>query len=261
MSFWGRFVYLRLKGGFLHYQKLIIMNILLVFAAAILPVAILLMYIFRKDPQPEPKSWLCKSMFYGMAIIIPVIFVELLLQLLLFGPEGKQTTIFDSTLNAFVVAALPEETFKLLALWLVLRKNPFFDEHFDGIVYAVCVGMGFAAIENIMYVVGEESWHSVAIGRALFAVPAHYAFAVLMGYYYSVYHFIDHSPLNAIKILAYPVVAHGIYDAIIMGFNVNPYLSGIGSFALIFFCIRLHKYVFKRITAMIEIDKNKNINC
>lgn len=232
------------------------MNTLLVFTAALLPVVILLRYIFRKDPQPEPRSWLSKSIAYGIAITVPIIAVEALVQFLLFGPEDNQTTIIDSTLNAFIVAALPEESFKLLALWLVLRKNPFFDEHFDGIVYAVCVSMGFAAAENIMYVVGEESWHSVAIGRALFAVPAHYAFGILMGYYYSVYHFIDHSTKNAIKILAYPVLAHGIYDAIIMGFNVNPYLSGIGSFVLIFFCIKLHKYAYTRITAMIEIDKN-----
>lgn len=231
------------------------MNTLLIVLAAILPVTILLMYIFRKDPQPEPKSWLCRSVFYGMAIIIPVIIVETLFQFLLFGAGGNQTNIIDSTLNAFVVAAIPEETFKFLALWLVLRKNPFFDEHFDGIVYAVCVSMGFAAVENIMYVVGEESWQSVAIGRALFSVPAHYAFAVLMGYCYSVYHFIDHSAKNAINILAYPILAHGIYDAIIMGYTVNPYLSGIGTFALIYFCIKLHKYAYKRINAMIERDR------
>ena len=233
------------------------MNILLVFAAAVLPVVILLMYIFRKDPQPEPRSWLSKSIVYGIGIIIPVVAVEVVIQFLLFGPEGKQANLLDSTLNAFVVAALPEEGFKLLALWLVLRKNPFFDEHFDGIVYAVCVSMGFAATENIMYVVGEESWHSVAIGRALFAVPAHYAFAVLMGYYYSVYHFIDHSPQNAIKVLAYPVLAHGVYDAIILGSTIDPFFSGLGSLVLIVFCIRLHKYAYNNITAMIERDKNE----
>ena len=117
------------------------------------------------------------------------------------GADGEPTTLIGSTMQAFVVAALPEESFKLLALWLVLRKNPFFDEHFDGIVYAVCVELGFAAVENIFYVFSEEEWVTVAISRALLAVPGHYAFAILMGYYYSVYHFVDHSPKVAACIL------------------------------------------------------------
>lgn len=97
-------------------------------------------------------------------------------------------------MQAFGVAALLEEAFKLLTLWVVLRKNPYFDEHFDSIVYAVCVGLGFAAVENIFYVFSEEERVTVAVSRALLAVPGHYAFAILMGYYYSIYHFVDHPP-------------------------------------------------------------------
>ena len=53
--------------------------------------------------------------------------------------------------DAFFLAAIPEEVAKLFMLWLLLRKNPFFDEHFDGIVYAVCVGLGFAGFENCSF--------------------------------------------------------------------------------------------------------------
>lgn len=58
--------------------------------------------------------------------------------------KGIKKAITDSLL----FAAIPEELAKLFMLWLLLRKNPFFDEHFDGIVYAVCIGLGFAALEN-----------------------------------------------------------------------------------------------------------------
>lgn len=162
-------------------------------------------------------------------------------------------------MQAFVVAALPEESFKLLALWLVLRKNPYFDEHFDGIVYAVCVGLGFAAIENIFYVFSEEEWVTVAISRALLAVPGHYAFAILMGYYYSVYHFVDHTPKVAACILLVPVAAHGVYDALAMSGLVNPYIGGLGFFVLIWFCVKMHKVAKGKIIAMIEKDNSMTI--
>ena len=155
-----------------------------------------------------------------------------------------------------MVAALPEESFKLLALWLILRHNPYFDEHYDGIVYAVCVGLGFAAFENVFYIVGEEEdWIGVAISRALLAVPGHYAFAVLMGYYYSVYHFVDHSPRIAARILLVPVLAHGVYDALALSGTVNPYIGGLSFLVLIYFCIKVHKVAKTKIIAQIERDK------
>ena len=213
----------------------------IMWAAALLPAAILWLYIWKKDSQPEPTSWLIKAVLLGVGICIPVVIVEIGIEILLFSAGIAPTDLVGTTIRAFVVAAIPEETFKLLALWLILRKNPHFDEHFDGIVYAVCIGLGFAAIENVFYILGEEEWMSVAVSRALLAVPAHYAFAILMGYYYSVYHFVDHSTKNAICILLVPVMAHGIYNTIALSGSFNPYIGGVSFFVLIFFCIKMHK--------------------
>lgn len=231
------------------------MSALILLAAALLPAILLWYYIWKQDPQPEPTNWLVKATLYGVSIIIPVIITETIIQLCLFGEKGP-TSLFGTTIEAFCVAALPEEGFKLLALWLVLRKNPYFDEHFDGIVYAVCVGLGFATIENIGFVFQEDNGFSVATSRALFAVPGHYAFAVIMGYYYSMYHFIDHSNSTAARILVLPIIAHGAYDAIILGGMVNPYVGSISTFVLIYFCIKMHKFAKAKILAQIERDKN-----
>jgi len=157
------------------------------------------------------------------------------------------------------VASIPEESFKLLALWLVLRKNPYFDEHFDGIVYSVCVGLGFATIENIFYVVGDGDWASVGIMRAIFSVPGHYAFAVLMGYYYAQYHFVKRSFFNGICIWAVPVIAHGIYDSIVMNIGINDYLVLPILALLIFFCVKMHKMCKKKIVAQLALDKPENM--
>lgn len=221
---------------------------------ALLPAFLLLMYIWRKDQKKEPTSRLVKAVLYGVAISVPVTIIELGIRTLLFGVEGH-TSIAGTTAMAFIVAALPEETFKLLVLWLVLRKNPFFDEHFDGIVYAVCVGLGFAAIENIGYILSYDDWVTVAISRSLLAVPGHYAFAVLMGYYYSLYHFVDHSPRTAACILLIPFLAHGIYDTIAFGGVANPYIGSISTIVLIFFCVKMHKYAKTKIVAQIEKDR------
>lgn len=232
------------------------MSTLIILAAALFPAILLLLYIWKKDPQPEPTSQLIKAVLWGMAICFPAALLEMLIQSLLTNAGVDSSTLVGTTIDAFVVAALPEETFKLLVLWLVLRKNPYFDEHFDGIVYAVCVGLGFAALENVLYVFSEENWLSVAIARALLAVPGHYAFAVLMGYYYSVYHFVDRSPRIAACILLAPVVAHGIYDAIALSGTVNPYIGGLSFFVLIWFCVKMHKRAKNKVVALIDKDKN-----
>ena len=232
------------------------MKTILILTVGLLPAIALLYCIWKKDPQKEPTSWLVKAVVWGAVICIPVATIEVAIEAALFG-GGSPSTLLDTTVMAFFVAAVPEEACKLLVLWLLLRKNPYFDEHFDGIVYAVCVGLGFAAIENVFYLIGySEYWVSVAIMRALLAVPGHYAYAVLMGYYYSVYHFVDRSPKIAVCMLLVPVIAHGIYDAIAMSGMVNEYIGTLSFFVLSYFCIKMHKFANKKIVAQIERDKN-----
>lgn len=228
----------------------------IILLAALLPAILLWLYIWKMDTQKEPTYLLLKAVAWGIAISIPVSIVEGGLEYLLFGEDGKPTNLVGTTALAFIVAAFTEESFKLLALWLVLRKNPYFDEHFDGIVYAVCVGLGFAAFENIMYVFGNEDWLSTAVLRAFLAVPGHYAFAILMGYYYSVYHFVDHSPKVAVCVLLMPILAHGTYDAIAMSGMLNPYVEGISFFVLIYFCVKMHKVAKAKVLALVEKDTN-----
>jgi RsiW-degrading membrane proteinase PrsW (M82 family) len=231
------------------------MKVLILLIAALLPAALLLYYIWKKDPQKEPTSWLVKAVVWGIAICIPIAVIEAGIEAVLFGGSSP-STLLDTTLMAFFVAAVPEEAGKLLVLWLLLRKNPYFDEHFDGIVYAVCVGLGFAAIENVFYVFdNSDDWLSVAVMRSLLAVPGHYAYAVLMGYYYSIYHFVDRSPKIAVCTLLVPVLAHGVYDALAMSGIVNLYVGGLSFFVLIYFCVKMHKFAQKKIVAQIERDK------
>ena len=227
------------------------MEICIKLAAALLPAIILAIYIWRKDPHKEPVSWLIRAFVYGVLISIPVVYIENFFNGLLFG-GGEPVSLFGSTIRAFFVAALPEESAKLFVLWLIVHKNRNFDESFDGIVYAVFVSLGFAAIENVGYVfMSGEAWMSTAVARAFLAVPGHYAFAILMGYYYAMYFFVERSPRNAAAILFMPILAHGVYDAIAMSGSVSPLLGGISSIVLIYFCIKLQRAAQGKVTDLI----------
>lgn len=222
--------------------------------AALLPVAILLFYIYRKDPQPEPVSALARAVLYGALMVVPILVIEVVVSMLLFG-GGRPINFVDSMLQAFLVAAVPEECFKLLALWLVTRRNPYFDEHFDGIVYAVCVSLGFAAVENINYVFSDpDSWQMTAVLRGLLAVPGHYGFGIIMGYFYSVYHFVDRSTRARVLVLLMPILGHGIYDTIAMSGAVNPYIQGVAFMILVAFCIKMHRFAYDKIKTQIARD-------
>jgi RsiW-degrading membrane proteinase PrsW (M82 family) len=136
-------------------------------------------------------------------------------------------------------------------------KHPAFDYQFDGIVYAVCVGLGFAAIENVFYVLGSEDWLSVAVMRASLSVPGHYAFAVIMGYCYAVYRFVKPSVWNALMIFVMPMMAHGIYDALAMSGTVDPTIGGSAFAVLIYFCVKMQKIARNRINRMIARDRQR----
>lgn len=235
------------------------MTIYLIILTALAPVAWLLWTIYRKDSeQPEPAKWLVKAFVYGVLSVFLSYVVSMPTSMMLGLDMGKQTysSVLEAITDSFLLAAIPEELAKLFMLWMLLRKNPFFDEHFDGIVYAVCIGLGFAALENVLYLLGgieDWSWISIGIARALISVPAHYFFAILMGYYYSIYHFgIDRSLKTKVMILAAPVIAHGVFDAILFSMQVDESLSGIIMILFIIFFSKLKTKVNERIKELMR---------
>lgn len=227
------------------------MELLFLLIAALAPATVLLWYIYNKDKkQPEPTNWLLKAFGYGiLSVLLSLIIIIPIEAIFDIGVDTDvYTSVVDAFASAFISAAIPEELAKFTMLWLLLRKNPFFDEKFDGIVYSVCIGMGFAGIENIMYLIQSDSWISLGIVRALFSVPGHFLFAVLMGYYYSLYHFgIDRSNKTKAMILAAPILAHGIYDGILFSIDVDESLAVIGLILFLYFFNKLRKKGKERI--------------
>lgn len=151
-------------------------------AAAVVPAFILLRYVYRHDTiEKEPPLLLMTLFCLGVVSALCATVLESIVQTvldLLIGPESP----FYTVLMAFLVVAVMEEGTKLYFLKRRTWDHPAFNYRFDGIVYAVFVSLGFAAYENILYVF--QYGLSVALPRALLAIPGHMSFAVFMGVFY-----------------------------------------------------------------------------
>ena len=227
----------------------------IVFIAAILPAIVLIVHIYNRDKwQKEPPRQLFKAFVYGVGSAM----IVLLLPAFGLVSATPGTSISAQIGNAFSTAAIPEEMAKLFMLWLFLRKCKEFDEHMDAIVYAVCVGMGFAATENILYLFSNiNNWLATGIMRALISVPAHFFFAIIMGYYYSLAHFRigKNRIMDAVYTLLIPVLAHGIFDALLFVSAMSESLAGILTLIFIIGFFFLRKFASSRVDRILESDR------
>lgn len=190
------------------------------FLAAVIPAIFLLRYIYRHDTiEKEPAPLLLLLLFMGVLAALASIVLEMIGMNILSGflPENSAAYV---VIMAFLVVAVVEEGTKLFFLKLATWRSPSFNYRFDGIVYSVFVSLGFAAFENIKYVFSYGL--SVALPRALLAVPGHMGFAVFMGIFYGrarVCHQNGNSAGRTANLLAGYITAvllHGFYDACAM---------------------------------------------
>ena len=193
-------------------------------ALAIAPGIAICLYIFYKDIyNKEPKLNLIVSFILGSATIIPAAYIE---ELLAPGMYESTSKLF---VYSYFVIALIEELGKFVVLRYYAFPKKSFDEPLDGIVYAVMIGMGFATIENIGYVM--QYGISVAFLRMFLSVPAHATFAILMGYHVGKAKFVaSNRSLYLFLGLFWAVAFHGTFDYFILLQNsglLSAYVSNI----------------------------------
>ena len=184
---------------------------------ALLPGILIIIFIFRKDKvEHEPWPLIFKLVLFGAISCVPAIFAEQFMTAI--GPSNDTNPIAFAVYEAFLVAALCEEVCKFLLLRLGSWRNKNFDYRFDGIVYGVAVAVGFALLENVMYVM--EGGLYVALMRGVLAVPLHAFCGVFMGVFYGAAkrYSIEGKHSQAVKAtllaLIVPMIIHGIYDSL-----------------------------------------------
>jgi len=209
--------------------------------AAITPVLIIVIYIYVKDKyEKESKRILLITFLFG-AIVSVIISTLLYIVFDLFIPLPDEYSVVQQFIKAFFVVALIEEFSKYVIVRFWSQPRDDFNEPFDGIIYAVMVSMGFAAVENIFYVL--DGGMSTALVRAFTAVPAHATFAILMGYYMGKAKFSNNRFKWNLIGLALAILFHGAYDFFLF-INFIPGIS-IGAFISLILGVILSKKAIK----------------
>jgi len=214
--------------------------------SALAPVAAVIVYIYVKDKyEKESKRYLTLAFVLGGVVSI-IITTILYLFFDLFLPLPDDFSIWQQFVKAFFVVGFIEEFSKYLMVRGFLQPRTVFNEPYDGIIYAVMVSMGFAAVENIMYVI--QGGINVAFLRAFTAIPAHATFGIIMGYYMGKAKFSKNKfKWNLIGLFT-AVLFHGAYDfflfiGFIPGISIGAFVSLIVGVILSKRAIKAHQEI------------------
>lgn len=196
-------------------------NMSILLFMAIIPVMLILLFVYYKDRNKEPMILLLELFVLGIISCgLTLLSFDLLGRILPFM-KLKSESFIDVLLYTFLGVALIEETSKWIMLYIFGYRSKHFDEKYDGLIYAVFVSLGFAFIENIMYILTKVDI-TTAVVRAFSAVPSHACDAVFMGYYmsiakaYSIKENKKEVRKNLFLSLIVPILLHGIYDFCLM---------------------------------------------
>ncbi|MFC0271576.1 glutamic-type intramembrane protease PrsW [Metabacillus herbersteinensis] len=184
-----------------------------IISAGIAPGLALLSYFYLRDQyDSEPIYMVFRSFAFGALLVFPIMFIQYVLEI--------EFVFSSSLLHAFFAYGFLEEFFKWFILFFTIYQHTHFDEHYDGIVYGVSVSLGFATLENILYLFANGV--EFAIGRAILPVSSHALLGVIMGYYLGKGKF-SSSPSKKrnwlILSLFFPIFLHGLYDYILISYH------------------------------------------
>jgi len=175
--------------------------------SAVVPSLLLMWYFHSRDVNREPGRALWTTFGLGVVVTVPIALVVAPVDSWL---GGVADPFVYGLLAAFLAAAIPEEVFKFLVLERYAARHAAFDEPMDGMVYGVAASLGFATLENVLYV--ADGGLPVAILRALTAVPSHAFDGAIMGYFLARARLGGGGRGDVWKALLVPIVLHGLYD-------------------------------------------------
>ena len=219
---------------------------------AILPTIILGWYIYKNDKIEKESSGLLATLgasgLGAIAVTLVLSYASYAVSPI-FSADTATLDPLSLAVAVFIGIALIEEFSKWIFVYIIAWKNREFNHVYDAIVYCVFVSLGFATLENILYVFSAGNVAdslSIALNRMIFSVPGHTFFGVMMGYYLglakltSIHGFKDKSRTNLILSILIPTIAHGFFDYFLMlGTNIGFILFLV--FVVILFSVAINK--------------------
>ncbi len=181
-----------------------------------IPALVAMWVVDRLDrKRPEPPKLRRIVAFVGMLSVIPALLFEIGLSTTVGEVLQPELTYQGATFKSFIVAAGVEEACKIAVIYWIVWRRPEFDERMDGIVYACRAGLGFALVENVMYLMfvagSTEDQLQMWILRAILSVPGHAMWTGMMGALAARRRF-DGAGLGLVGGYLLAVAFHGAYD-------------------------------------------------
>ncbi|RLQ92581.1 glutamic-type intramembrane protease PrsW [Planomicrobium sp. Y74] len=205
---------------------------IILLTVAIAPSLALFSYFYLRDQfSQEPSKLLFQSFVYGAVLTFPILFLQYVF---------KEEQVFNNLLATNILfPSLIEEFFKWLVLLIAIFRHVDFEDPYDGILYGASVSLGFATVENILYLL--EFGTDIAFIRALLPVSSHALFGVVMGYYFGKAKFSQDGVEHKWLFLALftPFMLHLLYNSS-LSFN-NNLLAGAAPFMLFLWWFGLRK--------------------
>ncbi|HSH25572.1 MAG TPA: glutamic-type intramembrane protease PrsW [Massilibacterium sp.] len=195
-----------------------------IITAGIAPGFALLSYFYLRDKYVEPVALVFRMFLFGGLSTFPVMFIQFVCT--------NEALLIRPFEQAFLQAGLIEEFAKWFILFYGVYKHAEFNEPFDGIVYGASVSLGFATVENILYLFAYGV--DFAFMRAFLPVSGHALFGVVMGYYVGKWKFAHAGKRKLWMMLSLmlPVFLHGTFDYLLLTFEnylyyVIPFMVGL----------------------------------
>ncbi|ASK63324.1 PrsW family intramembrane metalloprotease [Virgibacillus phasianinus] len=180
---------------------------LAILSAGVAPAFALMSFFYLKDRFTEPLHLIIRNFIYGAILVFPIMFMQYALE-----AEGIGNGDF---VQSFLIIGFMEEFFKWFIFIYTIYHHTEFDAHYDGIVYAVAISLGFATVENSLYLLSNGIEY--AFSRALFPVSSHALFGVIMGFYLGKAKMEQHQKkMNLTFALTIPFLLHGVYNYILI---------------------------------------------
>lgn len=226
------------------------MSLVLSLLLAAVPALLIVMYFNRRDRyRPEPRGRIIRVFLLGLLSTVPAIIIELAVSEFRYWLNPYE--ILFPLFKAFVIAGLVEEGIKYLTVMKFAYPRENFDEVMDGVVFTVIAGMGFACMENILFVLGRGM--AVGVLRAFTSIPMHASVSVIMGYCIGRAKF---SPSRRnrngllLRGLLLAILFHGLYDLSIFAMPFWSEISILALFPVLIIAIWLARRLTRKALAL-----------
>ena len=241
------------------------------------PALLILWLVIAAGDRPGPPAKVWTAFFLGAASISLLGLARAPFASILASPQNPWVA---QALHSVFGVALPEEAVKILVIVAVSARRRPFDDPMDTVVYGAAAGLGFAAYENLAYLVQHaDMWRSLAALRSVLTVPFHGALGIIAGAYLALgrsgtalgahRHHRDWARIsNRILLLFAPMALHAGFDFPLLTLQQNTAIDATGrlmlgmvsvliGFSSITFAIRLVRRVGHHQAPRTEIGRER----